>query len=210
MFWKKKSSDTAQAEKMPGPQPVTESVIKTLSAEWKLDPEVAKLLKMAVHRNASGPASMRIFDESDCLANGVQVKTFATLDERADLILFEGTFDEGTKKVELAEKKKASLDVPILSEQEILQKIEGLTQPGSTVFFYQAQGSQHGGPLGMGATIIELNPAFPGKKQKKYNVYGSDVVNMQPVNQSQKMFDSDKAKELAKWVKTGLHKRWYS
>jgi hypothetical protein len=33
----------------------------------------------------------------------------------------------------------------------------------------------------MGAAMIELNPNYPGKKQKKYNVYTAEVIDMQPV-----------------------------
>jgi hypothetical protein len=209
MFWKKKSSNIAEAEKMPGPQLVSEAVQKTIASQWKIDPEVVKLLKSVVRKNANGPGSIRVFDESDAQANGVQVKNYTNLDDHPDLILFEGSLDDTTKKVELVERKKGSLEVVILTEQEILQKIEGLTQPSSTVFFYQAQGSQHGGPLAMGANMIQLNPEYPGKG-KKYNVSCVDIVNMQPKGTGQKLFDSNKAKELAKWVKTGHHIRWYS
>jgi hypothetical protein len=58
-----------------------------------------------------------------------------------------------------------------------------------TVFFYMATGTAHGGPLDMGATVIELDPNYPGKKQKKYSVYSTDVVDMQPVDRGQKAFD---------------------
>jgi hypothetical protein len=57
--------------------------------------------------------------------------------------------------------------------------------------------------------VIELNPNYPGKKQKKYVVYNADVVDMQPVGKGDRMFDSDKPKDLARWVKDGHHKRTY-
>jgi hypothetical protein len=71
-------------------------------------------------------------------------------------------------------------------------------------------GSQHGGPLGMGAAVVELNPNYPGKKQKKYNVYTTDVVDMQPIGKGPKLFDSDKSKEIASWIKNSHRKRAYS
>jgi hypothetical protein len=85
-----------------------------------------------------------------------------------------------------------------------------MSQPGSTVFFFQARGGQYGGPLSKGCNIIELNPAYPGKKQKKYNIYTSNVGDMQPIGEKQKLWDSDKAKDIAKWVAEGHHKRIYS
>ena len=62
----------------------------------------------------------------------------------------------------------------------------------------------------MGAAVVELNPNYPGKKQKKYNVYATDIVDMQPVDKEPKLFDSDKSKEIASWIKNGHHKRAYS
>ncbi len=61
----------------------------------------------------------------------------------------------------------------------------------------------------MGAVVIELNPNYPGKKQKKYNVYYADVVDLRPVRIGEKAFDMEKAKDLASWVKTAHHKRMY-
>jgi len=98
----------------------------------------------------------------------------------------------------------------IFSEAEIQQKIEMLKEPGSTVFFYMARGVSHGGPLGTGAAVIELNPNYPGKKQKKYILYLADVADLQPVDQREKLFDSDKPKEFASWVKERHHKRMLS
>jgi hypothetical protein len=62
----------------------------------------------------------------------------------------------------------------------------------------------------MGAAIIELNANYPGKKEKKYNVYTTDVVDMQPVDKGPRAFDSDKPKDIARWVKNLHDKRAYS
>jgi hypothetical protein len=58
--------------------------------------------------------------------------------------------------------------------------------------------------------VIELNPNYPGQKQKKYNVYSVDVVNMQPANKGEKVFDFDKPNKIATWVKNLHEKRLYS
>ena len=58
--------------------------------------------------------------------------------------------------------------------------------------------------------MIELNPNFPGPKQKKYNVYTVDVIEMKPANKGEKSFDSDKPKDISRWVKNLHDKRAYS
>ena len=60
----------------------------------------------------------------------------------------------------------------------------------------------------MGAAVIELNPDYP-KNGKKYNVYSTNVVDMEPVNKGQKFFDSNKPKDIARWVKGVHHRRLY-
>ncbi len=211
MFWNKKPE---KEEKLPGPREIPGAVQSYLVAEKKMDPDLVKLLKAVVRKNGNGNGNnsshIRIFDESEGLARKVQVKDYTSLDEYPDLIIYEGWFDEGAKQVKLEEKNKASLDTPILSQEEIQRKIEALSEPGSAAFFYRARGSSHGGPLGMGAAIIELNPDYPGKKQKKYIIYAADVIGLQPLDKGGKMFDSDKPKEIARWVKDGHHKRLYS
>ena len=120
-----------------------------------------------------------------------------------------GNSMRGSKQVKLEEKKKINWDTTIFTQAEIQQKIEGLSEPGSTAFFYAARGNKRGGPLGMGAAVVELNPNYPGKKQKKYIVYAADVIDMQPVGNGEKIFDSDKPKDIARWVKDGHQKRMY-
>jgi hypothetical protein len=212
MFWGKKSAkEEEKKEKLSGPQPIPGLVEKHLVAERKMDPDLVKLLKAVVCKGPTGETAfnIRVFDGSEALAKKVQVRDYTSLDECPDLIIYEGGFDEGAKQVKLEEKKKVNWDTPILTQAEIQQKIETLVEPGSTVFFYMGRGSVHGGPLGMGAGVIELNPSYPGKKQKKYIIYVADVIDMQPVGKGQKLFDSDKPKDIARWLKNAHHKRMY-
>ena len=208
MFGKKKQTEE---EKQRKPQAIPGLVQKHLVDEWKLSPDLVTLLKAVVRKSASRETAfdIRIFDESEALAKKVQVAGYTTLDEHTDLILYEGLFSETTKQVELQEKKKVNWDTPLFTEAEIQQKIEALSEPGSTAFFYMARGGTHGGPLGMGAAVIELNPGHAEKKGKKYNIYTADVVDMQPVGRGQKLFDSNKPKDIARWVKDAHHKRMY-
>jgi len=208
MFWNKKS--VKDEGKLSGPREIPGPVQTYLVTEWKMDPDLVKLLKVVERKSTDGVTpNSRIFDNSEAMARKVQVKDYTSLDECPDLIIYEGWFDERAKQVKLEEKKKVNWDTPIFTEAEIQQKIESLKEPGDTVSFYMARGGKAGGPLGMGAALIELNPNYPGKKQKKYNVYIADVIDMQPVGKGEKAFDFDKPKDIARWVKNAHHKRMY-
>lgn len=209
MFWGKKS--TKEEGKLSGPKEIPVPVQNYLVAERKMDPGLVKLLRAVERKGANGGAvDIRVFDEADAKAKKVQIKDYTSLDERPDVILYEGWFDEAAKQVKLEEKKTVNWDTPILAVDEIQQKIEALREPGNTVFFYLARGVTHGGPLGMGAAVVELNPNYPGKSEKKYNIYNSDVIDMQPVDKGKKAFDSNKPKDIARWVKEAHGKRAYS
>ena len=208
MVWGKKSAK--EEGKLSGPKAIPEPVLNYLVAEIKIDPDLVKLLKAVARKSATETTfNIRVFDDSEAEARQVQVKDYTSLDECPDLIIYEGWYDERAKQVKLEEKKKVNWDTPIFTQAEIQQKIEALSEPGNAVFFYAARGGRHGGPLGMGATVIELNPNYPGKKQKKYIMYMADVIDMQPVGKGNKLFDSDKPKDIARWIKDGHHKRMY-
>jgi hypothetical protein len=208
MFWSKKSAK--EEGKLSGPKEIPGPVKTYLVAERKMDPDLVKLLKAVERKNTTGAGfNIRVFDNSEAIAMKVQVKDYTSLDECPDLIIYEGWFDEGAKQVKLEEKKKVNWDTSIFTEAEIQQKIEALKEPSNAVFFYMARGSKSGGPLGMGAAVVELNPNYPGKKQKKYVVYAADVTDMQPVGKGDKVFDSDKPKQIAQWIKNAHHKRMY-
>jgi hypothetical protein len=211
MFWNKKPAKD-ETEKLSGPRPIPRLVQNYLVSQTKMDPNFVELLTAVIRKRPNGATAsdIRVFDDSEAMVKKMQVKDYTSLDGSPDLILYEGWFDEGLKKVNLEEKKRIDTNTTIFSEVEIQQKIETLTEPGSTVFFYMARGVAHGGPLGMGAAVIELNPNYPGKKQKKYILYLADVVDTKPVDQKEKLFDSDKAKNLASWVKERHHKRMLS
>ena len=212
MFWKKKPvNEEGKKEKLSGPREIPGPVQNYLVAEIKMDPDLVKLLKALIRMGETGeaPLNIRVFDNSEAQARQIEVKDYTSLNEHPDLIIYEGSFDEKSKQVKLEEKKKVAWDTPIFTQAEIQQKIEALREPGELLFFYMARGSSHGGPLGMGAGVIELNPNYPGKKQKKYNIYVADVIDMKPVDKGNKLFDTDKPKDIARWVKDSHHKRMY-
>jgi len=111
------------------------------------------------------------------------------------------------KEVQQKSPSPASIEVQILTRKEIEERISQLSEPGSIVFFYLSGSPASGGPLGQGAAVIELNPDYPGKNQKKYTLYVDHVDGLQPVGKRQKMITSDKARELASWVKDRHNKR---
>jgi len=212
MFWRKKSvKEEERGEKLSGPKEIPVIVQHYMVTETKMGPDLVKLFKAVVRKSLIDETgfNIRVFDDSEALAKEVQVKDYTSLDDCPDLIIFEGWFDERTKQVKLAEKKSVVWDIPIFTQTEIQEKIEALKEPGDMVFFYVGRGSSHGGPLGMGAAVIELNPSYPGKKQKKYIAYRANVIDMQPVDRGRKVFDSDKPKDIARWVKDGHHRRIY-
>ena len=207
MFWKKSA-----VEKLPGPRDIPGLVQNHIVSQYKMDADLVRLLKGVVHKrttNGQVGFNIRVFDQSEAWARKVQVKDYTTLDATPNLIIYDGWYDDGSKQVNLEEKKKVSADTPLFSLAEIREKVEALSQPGSTIFFYLAAGPTYGGPLGQGAAVVELNPNYPGKKEKKYILYTADVVDMQPVGKGTKLFGSDKAKEIAQWIKDAHHKRMY-
>ncbi len=209
MVWGKKSAK--DEGKLSRPKEIPGPVQTYLVAERKMNPDLVKLLKAVEHKSTTGATSnIRVFDDSEAIARKVEVKDYTSLDECPDLIIYEGWFDEGEKQVKLEEKKKVNWDTPIFTQAEIQQKIEALKDPGSTVFFYTARGGNHGGPLGMGAAVIELNPNYPGKKETKYKIYTVDVIDMEPAPKGGKAYNFDKPKEIARWVKSLHDKRAYS
>ena len=209
MFWNKKASKGE--EKISGPREIPEAVQRHLVTEKQMTSDLVKLLKSVSRKSATEEAGFqfRIFDDSEAIAKNVEVKDYASLDSSPDLILYEGWMDEPSKQVKLEVKQKVDWNTKIFTREEIQQKIEALKKAGETVFFYMGRGSSHGGPLGMGAAVIELNPSYPAKKEKKYNAYRTDVVSMQPVDKGRKVFDSDSSKEISRWVKDGHHARIY-
>lgn len=202
---------SAKVEKLSGPRPIPGLVGKYLTTEYKVDEDLVRLLMSVVRKRpqAVGAFDCRIFDQSDAGARKIKVQDYTTLDAHPELVLYEGWFDENSKRVELKEKRSPNANVPLFTEAEILQKIDALKEPGSSVFFYQARGPALGGPLGQGAAVVELNPNLTGKKGKKYILHTANVIDMKPVAEKEKLFESDKSKEIAKWIKEAHHKRTY-
>jgi hypothetical protein len=199
MFWKKSDKDQ-KGTKLSGPKDIPEYVKKQITATKMVDAETLPFLKQVVKmREDNKIADVIIFDPAEAEAAELEKQNYDTIKAVPDLIVAEGWLNEFEKKVELTVKKSAQ-KIKFFTEQEILQQVEGLKDPGSSVFFYSNAGSGAGGPLGRGCVIIKLNADADGKKIKKYSIYAASVINMEPCKREVKIFDSDKSKEIAKWV----------
>ena len=199
MFWKRNKD--GQGPKLTGPRDISELVKKYLISNQMIDPETMPFLKALIknRENNDKAYDIRIFDPADVEAREVKVQNYDTLTENPGLIIAEGWYDEAAKKTELTAKKVIP-KMKFLTYNEILQQIEGLKDPGSSVFFYTNAGTGVGGPLGRGAALIKVNKPNPEKKQKKYTIFGVSIVDMKPTQREDKIFDSDKPVEIAKWV----------
>lgn len=199
-----------KSEKLSGPRQLSGPVNKVLVGQYKIPSEMADLLKMVVVNRAGGEDIMdyRVFDPAEAEAKDLTVRNYHSLDDHPEMILHEGWFEKDSKKVELVEKRKMEYDVPIFSKEEIRNKIEELKEPGGTVFFYQDAGPAAGGPLGRGASVVELNPNHP-KHGKKYIVYSSNMFGKELIRERSRLWESNDPKKIAEWVKRSHSKRVY-
>ena len=112
--------------------------------------------------------------------------------------------DTAIEQVELEEEKpetEVRSDVPIFTEKETWEKVDGLTEPRSTIFFYLTSDPTTGGPLRRGAAVIELSSNYPGWGENMYNLYFDYVEGMQSVGRRYKLFSFDNSKQVAAWIK---------
>ena len=203
----KKSEDNEL--KLPGPRAVPTPVEKYL-INMKIDGAWIRFLKSVTRNstNGSNDVDIRIYDPSDVVAHRIQMVNYTTLDNHPEVILYEGSFNEATNEVKLTEKRKFNPETPIYTKEELAKKIDTLTEPGSTIFFYQSRGISSGGPLGKGAAVVELNPDYPQKSNKKYNVYTTNVIDMKPVGKGTLMSSFKDSKSAANLVKDYHSERW--
>ena len=214
MFWgKKQSAAPAKPEmkKLPGPKPVPEIVGRYLIDKMHTDSvRVWNDMKAVTRPRSEGQtgSDVRVYERLELSDKKVKVHDYNSLDGRADLVLYEGWFDEHSNKVEL--KDLNTYDYATLNEAQIREKVTGLKEPGETASFYLAEGPATGGPLRHGVAVVELNRDYPGGNHKKYSVHQADVERSQPVGKGEKVFQTNDIPEVVKWIKA-RHFRpfWY-
>jgi hypothetical protein len=104
-FWKKdgNGNQSGKTEKLSGPKDLPASVGRFIVVELKQDPDWTWRLK-SVERLKEGSKhifDVRIFDMTKSTAKGVAVKNYYSLDNRADLILFEGRYNKVTNEAKI-------------------------------------------------------------------------------------------------------------
>ena len=93
MFWKRKETKEGE-EKLPGPKGIPGPVGSYMVVQMKKDPDWVWQLKGVV-RSAGEKKTFycRVFDEAQVAKAGVKVKDWTSLDDRPDLVLWEGYFE---------------------------------------------------------------------------------------------------------------------
>lgn len=91
----KPKAEKPKVEKLLGPRQMPGLVEKHIIAEYKMDPDLVRILKAVVRTSSTeeGIFNIRIFDESEALAKNIQVKGYTSLDQHPDLIIYEGWFN---------------------------------------------------------------------------------------------------------------------
>lgn len=112
-FWKKlsKASGKSEVEKLSKPKEINEQIGMYLVSVQQKDPDWVWSLKM-VERTEAGNKSIkyfRVFDPTQLAEVKFAIKDFYSFNEHPELLLYEGTIDRNTKKLQV-EVKSASAD----------------------------------------------------------------------------------------------------
>ncbi len=97
MFWNRKQTTKEGEVKLPGPKEIPEPVGRYMVVQEKKDPDWVWKLKGVVRPAGKNKTFYcRVFNESQVAQSGVKVRDWTSLDERPELILWEGYFDKET------------------------------------------------------------------------------------------------------------------
>jgi len=100
-FWKKNEINTGV--KLTKPKGLPQSVGKYLVVKLKYDPDWIWELK-AVFVEKEGKKELfdfRIFDVNHAKANGIDVKNYRSLDDHAEMIIFDGWYHKSTEEMKI-------------------------------------------------------------------------------------------------------------
>lgn len=114
MFWKKKKTEEPsqpKAEKLPGPRSIEELVGREMITKLNKNPDWVWGLRSVVRRKEGGKHryDFRVFDEAQTAAKKVKVKDYTSLDNCADLILYQGWFDKASLEVHFENSTKVQV-----------------------------------------------------------------------------------------------------
>ncbi|MFH1124248.1 MAG: hypothetical protein V1758_11385 [Pseudomonadota bacterium] len=112
-FWEKKAEAGAatgtKVVKLPRPKELPYPVGKHLVVAMGQDPDWVWQLKGVVrHREGGGKDAfdVRVFSDGDAAMKKVSVKNYNSLDDQADLILYDGWFDKKSMEVHVEAKSR--------------------------------------------------------------------------------------------------------
>lgn len=98
-FWQKDETDTAKVAAPSAPKPskprdLPPAVGRTLVVEMKKEPDWVWKLKCVMKPVGTDETvfELRVFDPAQAWNKAIQIKSYGTLDEHPDLILYEGTY----------------------------------------------------------------------------------------------------------------------
>ena len=105
-FWKKDSNK--KNEKLAGPRDIPAVVGRHLVIHMHKDPDWVWHLKSVVRlRNKKKRQyDVRVFDEAQAYARGVNVENYNSLNEHPELIIFEGWYDRKSWRAHIKERKR--------------------------------------------------------------------------------------------------------
>ncbi len=112
-FWKRKPAEgePPKAEKLTKPHNLPQAVGREILRLGK-DPVWVWHLKSVVYPNnkKKDRYNVRVFDETQATAKGVNVENYSSLNLYPELILFEGWYDRRSWKAHIKEKKRPGLN----------------------------------------------------------------------------------------------------
>src|SRR3989304_2435994 len=97
MFWKRKEGQEVD----PAPKKLPGIVSRYLIDQQKKKADWVANLNAVMRPTGEGAIDIRIFDTTEAMIKEIKVENWATLDAHPELIIYEGRFDEKSKKVEL-------------------------------------------------------------------------------------------------------------
>ncbi len=107
-FWQKKDDDalTGGSKKEAKPRDLPQVIGQNLVVERGLDPDWVWTLKIVTREREKGIFDFRLFDPAMA---GLKVTGFSALDDRSDLILFDGWYEKNGTAKQINDKNKQTL-----------------------------------------------------------------------------------------------------
>ena len=102
------SRSNETGNRLPKPKPMTQAVGKELIVALHQDPDWVWKLKIAELRreNDKNLVDMRVFDPAQAAEKKLHILNYGSLDNLAEIILFEGVYDRKNYSAQMKEKQR--------------------------------------------------------------------------------------------------------